>query len=341
MAHARPLSDLDLELLSGYLDGELTESERQALETRLQTDAVLRAELDSLRQTVALIRTLEPARAPRSYALTPDMIAVEPTPAARRVIAFPSAAVFSVLSAAAAIVLLAFGVSFLSVSQAPVPAPADIVMLAPTDTAVIAQPFDAGETMTQRQIVTAQMMPTQTMMLRASEIAEAQRAAPFAADSALVTPEITSDAMLFSVPAEPPPTLPPEMLATSSTGVIDSTNQAMAHDQAQGSGGAGGAAFESASEAPAVVEAEAPTQTLSSPDTATATSTEMLTPTDPATFNPVPTGTVAPAQPAAFDDRERESDQSPRATGWVLIGAAVMLFIIAGAAWMRRSTRAR
>ena len=61
-------------LLSAYLDGEVNARERQRLETRLRSDTQLRAQLDELRITRALIRALPHKKAPRSFALTPEMI---------------------------------------------------------------------------------------------------------------------------------------------------------------------------------------------------------------------------------------------------------------------------
>lgn len=90
----------DLERLSAYLDGALSEDERAALEARLQTDAALRGELARLRATVDLIKTLPTLPAPRPLTLTPRMV--------RRPSILTSAA-FSALSTAAAIILLVIG----------------------------------------------------------------------------------------------------------------------------------------------------------------------------------------------------------------------------------------
>jgi anti-sigma factor RsiW len=57
------------ELLSAYLDGELDAEERARLETRLAADAGLRAELEALRRTVALVRDLPPQPLPRNFIL--------------------------------------------------------------------------------------------------------------------------------------------------------------------------------------------------------------------------------------------------------------------------------
>ncbi len=71
------------ELLSAYIDGALSPRERARLEARLAQDADLRARLESLQQTVALVRGMPPVRAPRHFLLTPAMVR-RPAPVARR-----------------------------------------------------------------------------------------------------------------------------------------------------------------------------------------------------------------------------------------------------------------
>src|SRR3990170_5186550 len=68
------ISERDLEVLSNYLDGQLTAGERARLEARLQTELELRAVLEQIRQTRAAVRNLPFLRAPRNYTLTPKMV---------------------------------------------------------------------------------------------------------------------------------------------------------------------------------------------------------------------------------------------------------------------------
>lgn len=58
------------DLLSPYLDNEVTAEERRLVEQGLATSVELRQELESLRQTVALIAALPPVPAPRPFTLT-------------------------------------------------------------------------------------------------------------------------------------------------------------------------------------------------------------------------------------------------------------------------------
>ncbi|RME48145.1 MAG: hypothetical protein D6796_06715, partial [Caldilineae bacterium] len=57
-------------LLSPYLDGEVTPDERALVEGALARSPELRAELESLRQTVRMVRALPRVPAPRPFTLT-------------------------------------------------------------------------------------------------------------------------------------------------------------------------------------------------------------------------------------------------------------------------------
>lgn len=92
----------DTELLSAYLDGQLTDSERLALEARLEQDTDLRQELAQLRLTVELIRSLPALTAPRDFSLNHMMVYDQRRE--RR-----ASYLFSFVSAAAAVVLLVVG----------------------------------------------------------------------------------------------------------------------------------------------------------------------------------------------------------------------------------------
>jgi|GEM_PF-2963741 len=75
-------TDAEIEQLSAYIDEQLEESDRTALEARLANNADLRQELAVMRQTVALLRDLPTIRAPRAFTLTPDMVGQTAVPAA-------------------------------------------------------------------------------------------------------------------------------------------------------------------------------------------------------------------------------------------------------------------
>ena len=75
MSAERNLSPQDYELLSAYIDGELSDAEQQALQGRLSNDPLLQRELDSLQATVNLIHLIPEMTAPRDFTLTLDMVA--------------------------------------------------------------------------------------------------------------------------------------------------------------------------------------------------------------------------------------------------------------------------
>jgi hypothetical protein len=60
------------ELLSAYIDGEVTEQERAFIETAIAQDEEIAWRVNSLRQTVTLLRDLPELTLPRSFALTLD-----------------------------------------------------------------------------------------------------------------------------------------------------------------------------------------------------------------------------------------------------------------------------
>lgn len=118
------------ERLSAYLDGALSPRERERLEAELARDPQLRARLEALRRTVALVRALPPVRAPRNFILTPAMVeGFRPVPARPAVRRFsPLALTFATALSGLVCVLLVVG-NLLSAgwgmgAAAPVPAPA-------------------------------------------------------------------------------------------------------------------------------------------------------------------------------------------------------------------------
>ncbi len=68
----------DVELLSAYLDGQLSRVDSARLESRIKTDPELRSVYDDLRQSRAMLRKLPARRAPRNFTLTPRMAGIKP-----------------------------------------------------------------------------------------------------------------------------------------------------------------------------------------------------------------------------------------------------------------------
>ncbi|MBN1201147.1 MAG: hypothetical protein JXJ20_04755 [Anaerolineae bacterium] len=103
-------SEHDLELLSAYIDNELPDHERVALEQRLAHEDVLRIALDNLRHTAALVRGLPRLKAPRNFTLDPAVYSRKPS-WWQRLLTFENALQLSgALGAAASILLIALAV---------------------------------------------------------------------------------------------------------------------------------------------------------------------------------------------------------------------------------------
>ncbi len=68
----------DVEQLSAYLDGRLSRADSARLESRIKSEPALRAVMEELSQTRALLRKLPSRRAPRNFTLTPKMAGVKP-----------------------------------------------------------------------------------------------------------------------------------------------------------------------------------------------------------------------------------------------------------------------
>jgi hypothetical protein len=100
------------ELLSPYLDGEVTNEERTLVEEAIATSLELRKDLETLRQTVALVASLPRVAAPRPFTLSEvDVSAAAPAP--KKYFGLPAWASGLAVLAAALVCILAVGGIFL------------------------------------------------------------------------------------------------------------------------------------------------------------------------------------------------------------------------------------
>ena len=99
-----------LEMLSDYLDGELPEVERIALEAHLQGCDSCTEELESLRATVQMLRRMPEIEAPRSFRLAPAAVTA-PTPPPERPMFLWTMRVSTALAVVAFTVMVAGNVS--------------------------------------------------------------------------------------------------------------------------------------------------------------------------------------------------------------------------------------
>jgi hypothetical protein len=68
----------DIEILSSYLDGQMSSADAARLEARLRTDPEMRSVLQDLRGARSLLRQLPMRKAPRNFTLTPKMVGKNP-----------------------------------------------------------------------------------------------------------------------------------------------------------------------------------------------------------------------------------------------------------------------
>ncbi len=134
----------DWELLSAYLDNELSPRERTQVEARLKASAELRQGLSELRQVRHTLRSQPRLRAPRNFTLTPQMAGVRPgvrpggllLPPAYPMLRLASvlATIFFVLITAGSLYVRSYG-----------PAPRPVALSQPQDLAAQeARPFGMG-----------------------------------------------------------------------------------------------------------------------------------------------------------------------------------------------------
>jgi len=80
MTRGSQLSNRDLERLSAYLDGALSEKEASGLEARLREDPALQQAFQDLKETARMVASLSEVPLQRSFALTPEMVGIRERP---------------------------------------------------------------------------------------------------------------------------------------------------------------------------------------------------------------------------------------------------------------------
>jgi len=191
-------SDEIRDLLSPYLDGEVTDEERVQVEQALVASPELQRELETLRRTVALVSALPPVAAPRPFTLSEAQVKpAKPTraglfglPGWFRGVAALAATLLCVLAAGGFFLSMQFGSSqpaaeIASAPTAPVEAPAAAPAQEEADQAASAAKEVAPQT----------AEATTEVRVEAAEAA----ATPLPAPTATPAPET-----MMAAPAEPP-----------------------------------------------------------------------------------------------------------------------------------------
>ncbi len=99
---------IDDELLSAYLDGQVSPDERATVETAIAADPAVRARVTDLRATVALLRALPQPVPRRTFILTPEQAAsIRPVRGPWPTRLFPAVAAVSAVAAVLCLMLVA------------------------------------------------------------------------------------------------------------------------------------------------------------------------------------------------------------------------------------------
>ena len=197
-------SSRDLQALSAYLDGQVSQPDRKRLEARIAADPQLASALDELRQTRTLLRRTPKRRAPRNFTLTPKMAGIRPpVPRLVPVLSWGSAvaALFFIFTLGASLIgQLSFG------------------MAAATSAAA---PMGAGAALPAATAISAEAVPMPMAPVAAAPATQApatEAPANILANSAPATnapaTEVSANVLLATeAPATPAPTVAPSLSA--------------------------------------------------------------------------------------------------------------------------------
>ncbi|MGQ9828605.1 MAG: anti-sigma factor family protein [Roseiflexus sp.] len=200
------LNDRDLELISAYIDGQLSVEDRREVERRLNGEADLRLAYEELRATVQALRDLEPVRPPRSFTLDPAKVAPQRRTAARlgwgRLLQV--AGVFAAVLIAAIgtlSVIGSMGGASAPVVSRPAESPESMLALAPTDTPVSA--LDMRESAPATVIATLPLPPAAApaTLDDGSEPVAPQANATVVATEVAALPQVVSQPTVVTTPA--------------------------------------------------------------------------------------------------------------------------------------------
>ncbi len=206
----------DLERLSAYLDGEISDKEAARLEARLEREPELGRALQELRATKSLLRSLPEVRPARDFRLTPEMVGER-----RRAPAYPALRLAAVLATFAFVLVV--GLDALGQLNAAMAPEAMRVMATAAPEAAFNEAAPAQAPAAEAPRVEAEAVPTAEPLGGAAERAEAPlapeaRALEQAADQVLpagtpcpeCTPKVGEAGVLREATAPAPATAPQE-----------------------------------------------------------------------------------------------------------------------------------
>ena len=140
------ISTRDYEIISAYLDGQLSESDRSRLEERMRANSELRNAMEEMGRTRALLRMAPRRHAPRNFTLTRSMVGEKPEARRGSFRLFPAFSFASALATLALVFSLLFELSPMlagSRTMAPAAAPASEGQTLQTENTLNAQGNEA------------------------------------------------------------------------------------------------------------------------------------------------------------------------------------------------------
>lgn len=356
MAANIPPTEQDYELLSAYLDNQLSAADRTQLERRLAAEPALRAVLNDLQRTVDVLKFTPQLALPRNFTL--DVARYRrPTPWWAR---YRTMQLVGALGTAASIILILLGVTLFSTNLATAPLPAasnagrnaqtsNSIAAAPTGTATALPTLAAANksVVPTTTFVVPTLVPTQIAAAGAGQLPSTPTAmAEFSAQSAQPAPGIMSAQAAESTTAPPTqsPSSGPETSAAEVppaqptlrlrlTALPPSTDQlyaatSTANEANTGDAAASGFVSSTATPAPTMTIAPSATSSVTPSATVTATKTEASKDTVVA---------VAPTQaPDSITTRRSAAPPALLIIGIALLVFSVMLF---GIGWLRSRLR--
>lgn len=280
-------------LLSSYIDGEVSDSERRRVERHLSQCEECRHELESLSLTVSALRQLPEIQTTRSFAISraPEPVSVSAGWVWGLRLAASAAAVVLVglILADVTGLVVQSDLEYLEEwtsqsgrveSESPAAPAAPAPAMAPAPAAAAAQQQPAAPAPVQAMSAQAAAAPTQAP----AAPAPAPTMAPAAAAAPAAAPAPTSPPIAAAMRSDPEPTSEP----ASNLAMVDSPAQAMASEETVGAT----SSLESAREVAEEPQTSTPTATPVPTATATLTPTPAPTATPTGTPTAVPTPTV-------------------------------------------------
>lgn len=187
----------DYELISAYLDNQLSSNDRALFEERLKANPELEKELNEISSTRLMLRRLPRQRVPRNFFVTAQAVQRRPT--------LKLAPIFGIVSAAASVLLalVIFGSTFVPSTHQTAMAPAAV---GPTETIVTQQEIA-------RSVAAAPITPTEAPPAvgfgagMGTPIQASPSSTPFLPELSVVQPEISTPTTIY-INVYPPPTTP-------------------------------------------------------------------------------------------------------------------------------------